>query len=271
MEEAVATLNRFWEIMPVTTRCSALLIDEEYQSVKLEDHAWMLNVEETMSRVLLSAMVVDERTFEAALSTLKYATVKLLGYKGKPGLSDDWPAYANGYRAICMKPDFKSKKEDIAHINQVESLHSIMRSLTFHHMRTFASKEILQLYLDLFRHYYNWIRLHSALGGKAPMEAITGLKFRTFHELIRFAEAAIILGDDRPRPSEKPILYTRKKARALSLFRLEFDCGLLTSIANVRMTSNSDIFEFGQLRCPVHNTYEGFAVRDKKSRKPMLR
>jgi transposase-like protein/Zn finger protein HypA/HybF involved in hydrogenase expression len=177
-----------------------------------ENYSWAWNLLDHETRFLIASEVTKHRNIEDARKVLQDAKQVANGQNPDFIVTDKLPAY----KQAVTKEFYTMKKPRTQHVklkniregtnnNIVERLHGTIKERT-KVMRGLDNDESAQRMMDANRLYYNFLRLHQALGGKTPAEKAgidLNLEGNKWEELIRRAKKnpEVINGE---KPDEKP-------------------------------------------------------------------
>jgi putative transposase len=141
-----------------------------------ENYSWAWNLLDHETRFLIASEVTKHRNIEDARKVFQEAKQTANGQTPNFIITDKLPAY----KQAVTKGFFTLKKPRVQHVklknikegtnnNIVERLHGTLKERT-KVMRGLDTDETAQRMMDAHRIYYNYLRPHSALGGKTPAE-----------------------------------------------------------------------------------------------------
>ncbi len=190
VENICEILLEYERILPVFKKNPVWELDETCVWIEKEDLHWMEVVYDVDSKYVIASKVVRKNDQSASLQTIELARITAK-YLPKTIRTDGNKAHKinikKNYRKV--KHDYKTKKENIAQINYVESYNSKQRDETgFKRRKKFKSKFTAQIMADLYRFQWNFLRPNINLKGKVPADAVgIPFHFETWDDLILHA------------------------------------------------------------------------------------
>jgi hypothetical protein len=188
----VRRLLYFEELLPKNREPSELWYTDEMKQLLPQGEVWVINVMDANSRYWLITIVCRSLNRITVLRTFKLALKRGFAPPGELR-SDGLQANISAAKRVLpeTKIVYRTKIEDIAIVNLIETLHNIIRETISR--RRFHSPRTIENHFELRRIYYNFIRPHGGVGSEVPARAI-GIpvpKFGNFEKLLGYADRFI--------------------------------------------------------------------------------
>jgi len=195
------------------------IIDETVVALKDNKKYWLINVIDSESRFLLASKMSTNRSTKDIISTIKLACDKV-GKNPTTIVTDGWRGYPESVETL-FGADCKHiigspfERDEDKNTNLIERYNGTLKD-RLKTMRGMDKSDNIQLILEGFIVYYNYLRPHESLNGKTPAE-VAKVKF-PFKDWLDVAKTKIpnaveVLDDikDEDLPQKHNVKKTRKK------------------------------------------------------------
>ncbi|MDI3498227.1 DDE-type integrase/transposase/recombinase [Archaeoglobus sp.] len=170
LTKAVEVLIEFEEIVTFFEP-TYLVIDDSPQKIS-RGKVWITNLIDAKSRYWLACVVSQTRSLDASLEAIRRSEPLL---QSAPSYikSDGYQGHIKAIKELGLKSVYATKKENYGIVNEIESLHSWIRS----HLpkeAVFKTESSLKTFLEILRFKHNFFR---EIGGKTPAQRV-GIPFK---------------------------------------------------------------------------------------------